>query len=104
MMTVYAADGREAVGDDERRSFIMICMSWERPVQHSIRPDFKDGFLLPYHQILQLLAQNPSLDVEKYVVRVVDDHWGQFSYASEHVSHDGAIAALLACQRALLDI
>src|SRR6266542_4524346 len=27
---------------------------WERPVRHSIRPGFKDGFVLPYHQILAL--------------------------------------------------
>ncbi len=25
---------------------------WERPVQHSIRPQFKDGFLLPYHELI----------------------------------------------------
>ena len=25
-------------------------MLWEHQIQHSIRPDFKDGFLLPYHR------------------------------------------------------
>ena len=29
---------------------------WERMIQHSIRPDFKDGFLLPYHAALDLGA------------------------------------------------
>jgi len=77
------------------------CMIWERPVGHSIRPDFKDGFLLPYHQILERLVHEPALDVEQCIVRVPDDHWDQFSYASEYVSHDAAISVLLACHRAL---
>ena len=28
-------------------------MLWERPVQHSIRPKGKDGFLIPYYELLQ---------------------------------------------------
>jgi len=31
---------------------------WERMVQHSIRPDFKDGFILPYHAALKELAES----------------------------------------------
>jgi hypothetical protein len=28
----------------------------------SIRPDFKNGFLLPYHAALELAADNPDFD------------------------------------------
>lgn len=71
-------------------------MIWERPVQHSIRPKGKDGFLMPYYDVLQRAEQDATLDVERYTAKVPDDHWEEFSYASELVTHDGAIAALLA--------
>ncbi len=76
-------------------------MIWERPVQHSIRPGFKDGFLLPYHQILKLAEQNPDLDTSGFVAFAPEESWDEFSYGSEHVSHDTAIASLLACADAL---
>ena len=71
------------------------CMLWERNVHHSIRPDFKDGFILPYHEVLQAAQEDPSIIPESYVAFVPDDHWESFSYGSEHVSHDAAISALL---------
>lgn len=74
---------------------------WERPVQHSIRSGFQDGFLLPYRDILAYLEQHPEEDVEKYVAFAPDDQFDAFSFASEHVTNDGAIATLLACTRAL---
>lgn len=66
---------------------------WERGVSHSIRPGFADGFLLPYHELLA----NPELqgeDLEQFVARTPAEHFEEFSYVSEHVSDDGAIAAL----------
>jgi len=71
-------------------------MVWERPVQHSIRPGGKDGFLMPYHELLQTAEQQSELELERYVAQAPNDHWDEFSYGSELVSHDGAIAALLA--------
>lgn len=76
-------------------------MIWERPVQHSIRPKGKDGFLMPYYQMLRLAEQDASLDFTRYTARVQDEHWSEFSYASELVTHDGAIAALLSMDVAL---
>lgn len=76
-------------------------MLWERMVQHSIRPDFKDGFLLPYHAALELAASDPSFNPADVVAIVPSDHFWEFSFATEHVSHDGAIASLLACAKAL---
>ncbi|NPV48670.1 MAG: AAA family ATPase [Armatimonadetes bacterium] len=74
---------------------------WEHMVQHSIRPDFKDGYLLPYHAALAYAEENPEFDPAQLVAFAPEDHWDQFSYACEHVTHDGAIASLLACAGAL---
>jgi hypothetical protein len=66
---------------------------WERSVVHSIRPSFEDGFLLPYHELLadeSLLGENLS----PFVALAPDDHFDEFSYVSERVGDDGAIAAL----------
>ena len=77
-------------GKSELRSVL-----WERAVRHSIRPKMADGFLLPYHEILALTEQDPALDPADYLAVAPDDAWLDFSYASEHVSHDAAISALL---------
>jgi hypothetical protein len=74
---------------------------WERMVQHSIRPDFGDGFLLPYHEVLAAAEKDPGIEPEEFVASVPDEAWGEFSYGSEHVSNDSAIAALVACRQAL---
>jgi hypothetical protein len=74
---------------------------WERSVQHSIRPGFKDGFLIPYHEALKFAEDNPSFDPSSIVAFAPDDRREEFSYASEHVSNDGAIASLLSCAAAL---
>src|SRR5215831_10538689 len=76
-------------------------MVWERPVQHSIRPKGKDGFLVPYYDVLRRAEQDPSLAVERYAAKAPEEHWEEFSYASELVTHDGAIAALLSLESAL---
>jgi energy-coupling factor transporter ATP-binding protein EcfA2 len=75
---------------------------WERPVQHSIRPSGEDGFLMPYHELLVLQEKDSSLDMARYVAKAPEEHWDEFSYASELVTHDGAIAALLSLDRALV--
>lgn len=71
---------------------------WERVIQHSIRPTMEDGFLLPYHELLQLAASG-ECDPEAHAVFVPEEFGLQFSYASEHVSHDAALALLLALDR-----
>jgi hypothetical protein len=66
---------------------------WERSVSHTVRPTFTDGFLLPYHQLLR----SPELrgeDLSHYVARTPPEYFNEFSYVSELVPHDGAIAAL----------
>jgi len=73
---------------------------WERVVRHSIRPSMEDGFLLPYHELLRLSADE-DFDPEAHAVFVPEEFGLQFSYASEHVSHDAALSLLLALDRAV---
>lgn len=77
---------------------------WERPVQHSIRPNFKDGFLLPYHEVFDYLNDHSEQDPSQYVAFAPDEHFWSYSYATEHVTNDGAIASLLSCNKALQNI
>lgn len=74
---------------------------WERMVQHSIRPGFADGFLLPYHQALEFAEENPDFDPAEVAAMAPEDRFDEFSFATEHVTHDGAIDSLLACAEAL---
>jgi hypothetical protein len=77
------------------------CLIWERAVQHSIRPDSKDGFILPYQDILELADKDPSIDPEDYVAFAPEERRIEFQFATEHVTHDSAIAALLSLAAAL---
>jgi hypothetical protein len=76
-------------------------MIWERPIQHSIRPGFKDGFLMPYQDLLRRAEQDPFLDLEQFTAYAPTEHWNEFSFGSEIVTHDGAISALLSMDAAL---
>jgi hypothetical protein len=79
----------------------MNTMLWEHPVQHSIRADFKDGFLLPYHAALAFAEQREDFEPASLAVLVPAEKQFEFSYASEHVTCDTAIEALLRCAAAL---
>jgi len=72
---------------------------WERIVRHSIRPDMADGFVLPYHEVLRLASEDPTLDPAEFAVFVPEDFISEFSYASEHVSHDAALSLLLSLEK-----
>jgi hypothetical protein len=76
-------------------------IAWERMVQHSIRPGFENGFLLPYQETMEAAELDDQFDTSEFVAFVPDDAWDQFSYATEHVTHDAAISALTACETAL---
>ena len=75
----------------------MRCVLWERNLRHSIRPEIKDGFLLPYHDLVDLAAKDPSIDLSSLVLHAPEEHWDAFSMGTEHVTHDQAITVLLAC-------
>jgi hypothetical protein len=74
---------------------------WDRAVEHSVRPEFEDGFLLPYHELLTREAEGESIDLRACTAICPEDRRAEFSYAGEHVTHDGAISALLRCRDAL---
>lgn len=77
------------------------CMLWERTLHHSIRPGIGDGFLLPYHRLLELADADPDFDPSPYVLYAPEEHWSAFSMGAEHVSHDQAISALLSASAVL---
>jgi len=74
----------------------MRCVLWERNLHHSIRPEIKDGFLLPYHDLINLAEKDPSIDLSSLVLHAPEEHWDAFSMGAEHVTHDQAITVLLA--------
>ena len=71
-------------------------MAWEHSVQRSIRPGSRaNGFLLPYHEGLELAEQDDSLDLEQFVAFAPEEHFDEFAYGSELAGHEAAIGALL---------
>lgn len=74
---------------------------WERCVQHSIRPGFADGFLLPYERLHKMQRDGKLEDASVCAALVAPERMLEFSYASEHVTADGAIEAILALRSSL---
>lgn len=77
---------------------------WERPVVHALRRNagsgWDGGVVLPYHQLLN----DADLVVEgltRFVAHAPADRRLEFSYGSEHLSHDGAVDALTEVARAV---
>lgn len=77
------------------------CALWERNVGHSIRPGFVDGFLFPYQEALSLAAKGDGIDPEEFVAFAPDEYFDAYSYGSDLLTHDGAVASLVACAAAL---
>lgn len=71
---------------------------WERGVAHSIRPKFEDGFLLPYQELISQ-GSLQGMELEDLVAIAPADHFAEFSYVTERVGDDGAIAALMELAR-----
>jgi hypothetical protein len=76
------------------------CVLWERNVGHSIRPGFADGFLFPYQEALAK-AEKEGIDPESFVAFAPDEYFSSYSYGSEILTHDGAVASLIACAATL---
>lgn len=91
--TEYTYDGDPG---DKLRS-----MLWECMVSHSIRPDFNDGFLLPYHKALEESDDGRAFDPAEVVAFAPEDRFTEFSYGTEHVSDDAAINSLLSIKDSL---
>ena len=74
---------------------------WERNIEHSIRPGGEDGFLLPYQELVALAESDASIDLPACAAYAPQEYFEQFSYASELLQQDGAIASLLALEKAI---
>lgn len=74
---------------------------WERNIEHSIRPKGKDGFLLPYRQLLTMAEQDDSVDLTDCTAFAPDEYTENYSYGTELLPQDGAIASLLALEKAI---
>jgi len=72
---------------------------WERPIFHSIKSQQKNGFLLPYQDLIKLNEKSPIDNIDNYIAYC--PNFDQFSYGSELVSHDSAIDALVNLREAL---
>ena len=69
---------------------------------HTLRPNFQDGFLMPYHALLQRIGEGAPLHLPDYVAFAPEEHRGEFSYATEHVTGDAALGALEEMRRCLV--
>ena len=76
------------------------CVLWERNIGHSVRPGFADGFLFPYQEALAL-AEREGVDPEEFVAFAPDEYFDAYSYGSELLTHDGAVASLVTCAATL---
>ena len=76
------------------------CMTWETMVCHSIREDHKDGFIIPYQQMMEYAQKHPDFDMSSITVFAPEDAFNDFSYVAEHVSYDAVIDVLQSCIKA----
>ena len=74
---------------------------WERNIEHSIRPNGQDGFLLPYADLLALADEDDSLDIGSCTAFAPEEYAEQYSYGSELLPQDGAVASLLALEKSI---
>lgn len=66
---------------------------WERPIHHTIRDDFKNGFLLPYQEFFKVAEKDDTIHIPDYIAFAPT--FEEFSFGSEWVTNDSAIESLL---------
>ncbi|MGI1846072.1 AAA family ATPase [Rhodococcus sp. SJ] len=72
---------------------------WETTLRHTLRPDGSGGILLPMQDLARLSAQ--GVDVSA-ALAPAPERDREFSYVTEHVSPDSAVAALMSLRAAAL--
>lgn len=72
-------------------------MTWETMLCHSIRDDHKDGFIIPYQRMLEYAEEHEDFDFSSIVVFNPDDAFEEFSFATEHITHDAMIDVIQSC-------
>jgi ATP-dependent exoDNAse (exonuclease V) alpha subunit len=78
---------------DENMPVTFRSTLWERPVYHTIREDFSNGFLLPYHEFFKMVDKDETISIQDYIAFAPS--FLEFSFGSEWVSNDTAIESLL---------
>ena len=73
---------------------------WERNVGHSIRPQLVHGFIFPYQEIFER-AEKDGTNPEEFVAFAPSEFFESYSYGTEHLTDDGAVASLVRCVAAL---
>ncbi|MFJ2900355.1 AAA family ATPase [Streptomyces sp. NPDC087218] len=71
--------------------------TWETTLRHSLRPDGSGGILLPVQALASAAAR--GVDVASALACAPEDG-RNFSYTTEHVSPDAAVASLMELRRA----
>ncbi len=74
---------------------------WERNIEHSIRADEFEGILLPYNKLLDIENKAGIQDLQKCIAFAPDEFQENYSYGSELLPQDGAIASLIALESAI---
>lgn len=74
---------------------------WDVVLEHSIRKEGDDGFLMPYAALAAAQEKGEDIDWNHCLAFSPADRLAEFSYVSQHVSQDGAISTLLECRLAL---
>jgi hypothetical protein len=82
---------------------------WDRIFTHSIRPDGEDGFLLPYHDYVELTGDPEEDERRQELLREIavpadSAHLRVFSYAAELAPPDIALSTLVRCLEAVRKI
>lgn len=76
-------------------------MTFETIIEHTIREDNKEGFIIPYEKILKYIDNHKelSLDINEYTIFAPNENFYDFSFATQHVSYDATLAILLQCKK-----
>ncbi len=70
---------------------MMTSFLWERNIAHSIRANRENGFIFPFDEIKKYINANPLQNIDELIVVAPNDYRDEFSYATEHLSHDALI-------------
>ena len=89
-----------AVEHNHTNAGALRSLIWETMICHSIRPNHEDGFVIPYQQMMEYAKSHPDFDMSSITVFAPEDAFNEFSYATEHVSHDAVIDVLQSCIKA----
>ena len=76
---------------------------WERNVGHSLRPQTTgsvEGVIFPYQQLAEL-AEEDGINTEELVAFAPNELFESYSYGSELLTDDGAVASLVRCAAVL---